>query len=372
MRIISDRGILLYALSHDPISYEATGSSMENAMKFSLMGLATLSLTLLSFTAAPAIAAPDYRITRSVALGTPDRWDYVVFDAGMNRVYVAHGDRVTVVDARSGEIVGQVGHVPGGTHGTGISSGTGQGFTDDGRAGQVVAFDLKSLKIAHRIKADVDADAIVFDKATGHIFIIEGDPAAITVIDPQTDTVAATIKAGEKMEYAAADDKGTIFVAGEANSDILRIDARTNKVTAQWPTPDCTSPHGLAIDKAAHRLFMGCVNKLLMVVDADNGHVIAALSIGKGSDAVAFDPIRKRVFSSNGGDGTVTVYQQTSADVYKALDPIITAVSGRTMAIDPVSGRLFVAVADTDPNPVVGKRAVVRPGTLKLLFIDPK
>jgi DNA-binding beta-propeller fold protein YncE len=340
---------------------------MENIVKFNPMAFAGLL-----FLAAPAIAAPDYVIARSVALGAPDRWDYVVFDAGMSRVYVAHGDRTTVVDARSGEIIGQVSEIPGGTHGTAMSAATGQGFTDDGRAGQAIAFDLTSLKITHRIPADVDADAIVIDKATGHIFVIEGDPAAITVIDPKTDAVVATIKAGEKMEYAAADDRGTIYVAGEANSDIIRIDARTNTVTARWPTPDCTSPHGLAIDKAAHRLFMGCINKMLMVVDADNGHVIAELPIGKGNDAVAVDPVRKRVFSSNGGDGTISVYQQTAPDTYAALDPIVTAISGRTMSIDPVSGRLFVAVADTDPNPVPGKRPIVRPGTLRLLFIDPK
>jgi YVTN family beta-propeller protein len=318
-----------------------------------------------------ALASPAYVLTKSVPLGAPDRWDYTVFDAGSGRVYVAHGDKVAVVDGRSGELIGQVEGVAGGTHGTGISTGTGQGFTDDGRNGVAVAFDLKTLKTVKQVPADKDADAIATDEATGHVFVVEGDPGTISVIDPKTDAVVATVKAGEKLEYAAGDDNGTIYVAGVEKSDLLRIDAHTNTVTAQWPTPNCAKPHGLAFDKAGLRLFMGCVNSTMMVVDADSGRVVAELPIGKGSDAVAFDPKRKRVFSSNGVDGTITVYQQTSPDAYQRLDPIATAVSGRTMAVDPISGRLFIAAADTDPSPTPGGRAVTRPGTLKLLMLDP-
>jgi DNA-binding beta-propeller fold protein YncE len=116
---------------------------------------------------------------------------------------------------------------------------------------------------------------------------------------------------------------------------------------------------------------MGCVNSAMMVVDADTGRVVAELPIGRGSDAVAFDPKRKRVFSSNGVDGTVTVYQQTSPNDYRALEPVQTAVSGRTIAVDPASGRLFIAAAETDPNPTPGGRPRPRPGTLKLMMFDP-
>jgi DNA-binding beta-propeller fold protein YncE len=326
---------------------------------------------LLAGVALPAAAAPAYALVKSVPLGAPDRWDYVVFDADTGRVYAAHGDRIAVVDAHSGALVGQVVGIPGGTHGTGISAKTGQGFTDDGAAGQAVAFDLKTLKVTKQIPADKDADAIATDKATGHIFIIEGDPGAITVIDPKTDQVAATIKAGEKMEYGVGDDQGVVYVAGEEKRDLLKIDARTNTVAARWATPDCASPHGLALDRVGRRLFMGCVNGLMMVVDADSGRVVAKLPIGKGSDAVAWDATRKRAFSSNGVDGTITVYQQTSPDAYKALEPIGTAVSGRTMAVDPQSGRLFVLAADTDPPAAPGGRARPRPGTLKLMLLDP-
>lgn len=328
-------------------------------------------LLALGTTAQAGAEPPSYSLAKTVPLGAPDYWDYVVFDADTDRVYVAHGDRVAVIDARSGAIVGEVPGIAGGAHGVAISVATGQGFTDDGRNGKAVVFDLKSLRVTRQISADLDADAIAFDKVTGHVFVIEGDPGAITVIDPTTDTVVATIKVGEKLEYGVGDDRGMIYVAGEANSDIVKIDARTNSVVTHWSTPDCASPHGLAIDKAARRLFIGCVNSVMLVVDADSGRAVARLPIGRGSDAIAFDPKRKRAFSSNGADGTITVYQQASADTYKAMAPITTAVSGRTMSVDPHTGRLFVAAADTDPSPVPGARAKVRPGTLKLLMFDP-
>jgi YVTN family beta-propeller protein len=321
--------------------------------------------------ASPASAAPAYTLTKSTPLGLPDRWDYVVFDGKTQRVYIAHSAKVAVIDARSGDLVGEVEGIPGGTHGTGISAATGQGFTDDGMNGQAVVFDLKTLKVTKQIAADKDADAITTDAATGHVFVIEGDPGAITVIDPKTDTVAATIKVGEKMEYGTSDGHGFVYVAGVEKSDLVKIDARTNTVVAHWATPDCARPHGLALDRVGHRLFMGCVNSVMMVVDSNDGRIVAKLPIGKGSDAIAYDSKRKRVFSPNGIDGTVTIFQQTSPDSYVPLETLTTSVSGRTMDVDPATGRLFIVAAETEPNPTPGGRPHAKPGTTQVMIFDP-
>ena len=330
-----------------------------------------LAAAALLFSAASLAASPTYTLGKSISIGAPDRWDYVVFDDQTNRVYLAHGDRLSVIDGTSEKLVGDVQGIAGGTHGTAVSLATGQGFTDDGANGKAVAFDLKTLKVTKEIPADLDADALALDPVTGHLFVVEGDPAALTVIDAKTDAPIGTIKAGEKLEYAVADGHGAIYVAGEANGDMLKIDARSNRIVSRWPTPGCTSPHGLAFDMKGHRAFMGCANRVLIVVDTTTGRNVAKLPIGKGSDAVAFDPVRRRVFSSNGGDGTITAYQQISPDRYTQLAPITTLVSARTMSVDPKTGRLFVAGADTDPNPTPGGRPRVRPGTLRLLVFRP-
>jgi DNA-binding beta-propeller fold protein YncE len=327
------------------------------------------AIALLPFAA--ATAAPAYAPAGAVTLGAPDRWDYVVFDAGSGRVYVAHSDRVAVIDGTAGTLIGEVTGVAGGTHGIGVSARTGQGFTDDGRNGLAVAFDLKSLKVTKSLPAGEDADAMAMDPVTGRVFVMHGDPRKVTVVDPTNDTIAATIAAGEKLEYGAADGKGFIYLSGAEKRDLLKLDTRTNAIVARWSTPDCTSPHGMAVDPVGHRAFMGCINAELMVVDTRDGRIVAELPIGRGSDAVAFDAKRKRVFSSNGVDGTITVYQQVTPDKYEALDPVTTQITGRTMSVDPQSGRLFVAAIETDAPATLGGARQRRPGTLKLLMFDP-
>lgn len=332
---------------------------------------------LIGLAAGTAQAQPSYHVTKSVMLGAPDRWDYLVYDVPSHRLYVSHGDRVTVLDGKAGSILGQVEGMPGGTHGIGIVRAVGKGYTDDGKAGEAVAFDLKTFETGKRIKAENDADGIAFDPASGHIFVVDGDSKVLTVIDPKTDTAIATIDAGGGLEYAVSGNNGKLYVNGAQNKEIVRVDTASNQVDAHWPIPDCTSPHGLAIDTRAGRLFVSCVNNVLTVVNTQNGAVVATLPIGSGSDGAAFDPVRKLIFSSN-FDGTVSVIHQVAPDKYQPLDSIKTQVTGKNMTIDPVSGRLFVAVADIDPTAPVPPGPNGRPGrprplpdSLKILFLDP-
>jgi YVTN family beta-propeller protein len=344
---------------------------------------------------AQAQSTPAYTVTKTVPLGTPDRWDYVVFDSSTQRVYVAHGDRVTVVDGRDGTIRGQIEGFPGGTHGIAISAATHRGYTDDGHAGEAGSFDLQTLKPEKRIKAGADADAVVYDPATGHVFVVNGDPGTLTVIDPKTDSAVATLNLGGKLEYAVAGGDGKLYVNGEENKEIVRVNTKTNQVDARWPIPNCTKPHGLAIDTSSRRLFSSCANSVLVVVNTDTGATVATLPIGLGTDAAAFDPKRKLVFSSNGQDGTLSVIQEKDAQTYVSLGSIKTAPTARTMGLDPDTGRIYLVAADIEAAPTADSAAahatpsagsptqVAHPaapqthrmpivsGSLKLLFLDP-
>jgi YVTN family beta-propeller protein len=331
--------------------------------------------------ASTATQSVDYRITKTVALGAPDRWDYVVYDAPSHRVYVSHGDRVTVVDGRNGTIVGQIEGMPGGTHGIAISHAAGLGYTDDGEHAQATAFSLRTLKVVKRLTAQDDADAVTIDPTSGHVFVVDGDPGTLTVIDPKSDSVVATVNLGSKLEYPVAGNNGKLYVNGVEKRVIYRIDTASNQVDATWPISDCEAPHGLAVDTATHRLFSSCENQRLVVVNADDGAVVASVPIGRGTDAAAFDPQRKLIFSSNGMDGTVSVIREVNADTFAPAGTIKTMISGRTMGVDPVSGRLYVAAAELDQAALAayqaaraaGRRArpPLVPGSLKLLFLDP-
>ena len=319
--------------------------------------------------------AQTYRITKSIPLGPPDRWDYLTFDPASGQVFVSHGDRVTVVDGKSGGVLGQVEGLPGGTHGIAIVTALNRGYTDDGRAGTAASFDLKRLNILHRIPASPDADGILFDPASGHIFVIGGDSAKVTVIDPKSDAVVTTIDGGGGLEFGAVGDAGKIYVNGAEKNEIVRIDTATNRVDAHWPLPECRSPAGMAMDHAAHRLFSSCRNKVLVVVNSDNGAIVATLPIGEGTDAAGFDPVRRLVFSSN-REGTLSVIVEQSPNRYVPLPPVKTEFGARTMTLDPQSGRIFLVTADFAVNPKATAsdprhRYTVKPGTVRLLFLDP-
>ena len=347
---------------------------MRRSISLIVVVMAALLAPAAAATAASPAEPPNYHVSKVVPLGLPDRWDYVVFDPESRRIYVAHGDRITIVDGRSGVLIGTVEGMPGGTHGVAVSRATGKGYTDDGKAGMVVEFDLTTLKVIKQIKAESDADGIVFDPSSGHIFVIDGDSGKLTVIDPKTDAIVATIEGGGGLEFGDTGNNGKFYVDGAENNEIVRVDTATNKADAHWAMPTCLRPHGLAIDRVHHRLFASCSNKVMVVMNADSGAVIATLPIGEGSDFAAFDPERGLAYSSN-RDGTLSVVAEKSPDNFVALPAIPTQLGARTMAIDPKSGRIYLVTADMTINqtaaPADSRHRYINPGSVRLLFLDP-
>ena len=353
------------------------------------MKAAVGTLGVLASLAMAATGAPTYQISRTISLGSPDSWDYVTYDESSHHVFVSHFDRVTVVDDLSGTVIGQVTGLPGGTHGIAIVKAQHRGYTDDGAAGIAASFDLSTFKVQKKLKANDDADGITFDPVSSHVFVIDGDSGFVTVIDPKANAVITNISVGSKLEFAVAGDNGKLYINDAANNQIVRIDTRSNQIDAHWPMAGCERPHGLAIDTDSHRIFSTCPNQVMEVLNTDTGAIVATLPIGKGTDAAAFDPQRKRAFSSNGQDGTLTVVQESDPNTYAVIDTIPTAVTGRTMAIDPLSGRLFIVAAQLDqtspapssaPAPAASagapatpprRRLPIVPGSLKLLILDP-
>lgn len=344
-------------------------------MKSQILGCAAILCLLSATQAGGQTAAPTYNLIASVPLGPGDRWDYVTFDAAQDRVYVSHGDHVTVVDARARIVIGDVGTFPGGTHGIGIVPQLDRGYTDDGKAGTASAFDLKSLKVGQSMAAASDADGILYDRPSGHIFVINGDSGSITVIDPVANRPVATIAIGAGLEAGVTDGTGKLYVDGAENQDVIEIDTKTNAVLAHWPLPDCVRPHGIAVDAKSRRIFATCFNKKMDILDADSGKFVASEPIGDFSDGAAFDPVRKLALSPN-GDGTLSVIHETDANHFEALPAVPTQRSARTIAIDPATGLIYLPAADIakiDMPTTPGGRMHVTyvPGSLKLLVFQP-
>ena len=339
-----------------------------------MRALSALSLSLILAAAlAPAAqaAAPDYRITKTVPLGGPDKWDYLAFDAVAHRVVVAHGSEATLVDSDSGTVVGRLGPIK---HTNGVMIAHGRVYATSQDPDLLVAFDLVSLKQVAAIPVGKGPDGAFYDPESRRGFVVNEDDKTVTILDLDADKPLFTTPLGGAPEFLTA-AAGKLYVNIKDRREIVRIAIANGKLDAHWPIPDCDSPHGLAADPAAHRLFSSCVNGKMMVVDTDTGKVVAALPIGKRTDAAAFDPKRKLAFSPN-SEGTLSVIAEKSATEFAALGDVATAPGARAMAIDPDTGRIFLVTADvasTEPAEDGGKptRFKFVPGSFKMLFLDP-
>lgn len=299
---------------------------------------------------ATAAAGQGYHITKTYKVGGEGGWDYVTVDASARRFYISRGTHVIVLDADSGKNVGDIPDTPG-VHGIALAPELGKGFTSNGREGTVTIFDIKTLAPSgSKVKVGDNPDAILYDPATKRVFTFNGRSQDSTAIDAESGKVLGTIKLDGKPEFAASDAKGEIFVNIEDKSELVAIDPKKLEVKAKWPLAPCTEPSGLAIDRKHRRLFVGCDNKMMAVVDADSGKVLATPAIGEGVDATAFDDETGLAFASC-GEGVLTVVKEESPDKFSVSENVPTKRGARTMALDSKTHDVFTVTADFGPPP---------------------
>jgi DNA-binding beta-propeller fold protein YncE len=308
-------------------------------------------------------------------VGGEGGWDYLTVDPDARRLYISRGNRVVVLDLDKETVVGELGDTPG-VHGIAIVPELGKGFTSNGGDSSVTAFDLKTLKATGKIKARGVPDAILYDPASKRVITFNHGTNDGTVIDPAAEKVTGTIDFGGEPEAAVADGKGHIFVNIRSASEVAELDPLALRVLHRWSLSPGQRPNGLAIDAKNRRLFSGCNgNSQMVVMDADTGAVIATVPIGRGSDGCGFDPAKGLAYSSNGGDGTLTVVGESGPGKYQVVATIPTQATARTMALDPSTHRLYLSAATPLPAPAGaqpkargGRRGNV-PGSFVILVV---
>lgn len=299
--------------------------------------------------AAPAPGPSGYHLIKTIKVGGEGFWDYLEFDSLTRRLFISRGNKVVVLDVDSEKVVGEIPDTTG-VHGIALAPDLGDGFTSNGGAGTVSIFDMKTLQVIGNVKAGMNPDAIVYDPATKRVFTMNGRSSDSTAIDAKSGQVVGTIPLDGKPEFAVADGAGHVYVNIENKSEEVQIDSRNLVVTARWPLAPGESPSGLAIDAKNRRLFAGCHNKMMAILDADSGKVIATPPIGVGVDANRFDPGTGFAFASNGG-GTLTVVHEDSPDKFSVVEEVPTQMGARTMALDPKTHEVFLVTAQFAPPP---------------------
>jgi YVTN family beta-propeller protein len=330
-----------------------------------------LILFALALIAAPALLAAQqpYKIIDHWKLGGEGGWDYLLVDSAIHRLYLTHGARVDVVDTQSGKPVGSIAGLHG-THGIALDDAGKFGYISDGAGNAVVVFDRATLAAVATIPAGQNPDGIIFEPATQTVWAFNGRSKDVSVIDTATRKVVATIPLPGKPEFPAVDGKGLVFDNIEDKSEVVRIDAKTKKLT-EWPS-GCESPSGLAFDVTGAKLFPVCDGKKMSVIDSNTGKLIANPTIGDGPDAAGYDAAHKLAFASS-GDGTLSVID-TAAPGYPTIESLPTQRGARTMAYDAGSDRIYLVTAEfgpkPDPTPENPRpRAPILPGTFVVLVV---
>ena len=291
-----------------------------------------------------------YHITTTYKLGGDGGWDYLTLDSASRHLYVSRGSHVIVINADTGKPVGDIPDTQG-VHGIALAPELNRGFTSNGREGTVTIFDLTTLKPITKVKVGDNPDAILYDPSSKRVFTFNGRSHDATAIDAANENVIGTIKLDGKPEFAVSDGKGELFVNIEDKSELVALDPAKLAVKATWSlAPGCESPSGLAMDRKNRRLFAGCENQVMAVVDADSGKVIATPAIGKGVDAARFDPATGFAFASCGADqGVLTVIHEDSPDKFTVVENVLTQKGARTMELDEKTHEVFLVTAKFGP-----------------------
>jgi hypothetical protein len=338
---------------------------MRMGVRLSLTLPATILLATTMVLRAVAWSA-DYKVVETWKLGGDGGWDYLTADSDGHRLFIARSTRVMVIDTESGKQVGEIPDTPG-VHGVALDYELGRGFTSNGREDTVSTFNLKSLAVEKKIKVGSGPDAILYDPFSKRVFTFngKGHETTATAVDASKGEVVGKVELGGKPEFAATDEKGTVFVNIEDTSELVAFDPQKLTVKSRWKLTDCEEPTGLAIDRKNRRLFAGCGNKKMAIIDADSGKVVASPAIGEGCDATGFDADLGLAFAS-AGDGTITVIREDGKDKFSVAQTVATQKGARTMALDAKTHKLFTVTANVGPRP----ERKVEPDSFVVLVVE--
>lgn len=327
------------------------------------------------FFCAAALATEPYKFLNEIPIGGEGGWDILTIDSAASHLYLSHATKVIIVDLNKNAVVGEIADTPG-VHAFVPVPDLQRGFSSNGKESTSSVVDLKILSTISKIDTGANPDAIVYQPRRGEVYVFNHTGNSATVIDAKAAKVVATIPLGGSPEFAAADSStGRVYCNIEDKNEVAVIDTTKHEVVARWPVAPGEEPSGIALDATHHRLFAGCHNKMMTMLDTETGTVITTAPIGAGVDGCAFDDATQLAFASC-GDGTTTITKEETPDKLTVVQTLTTERGARTMALDPKTHRIYLPSAQFQPPPSPSPgaspaRPTIIPNTLKLLVYGP-
>ncbi len=305
--------------------------------------------------AAGAHAQHFHQLESAVKLKSakPD-WDYVTLDPARGHLFIGRrGEGVVVYDVKAKKVVKTLDKSDD-ANAVALVPEFDRGYSTNGD-GTSTVFQISTLKTLDRIKlGGEDADAAFYEPVTKQLAFTLGDAKKIVFVDAKTAKVAGELAMeSKKLDGTVPDGNGNLFMALRDRNAVAKIDARARSLVAEWKTEGCEQPTGIAYDAASKRIFIGCrgAKPVLAVMDADSGKVIATHEIGRGNDGVIYDADTKRIYTSNGVDANLVIYDQVDANTYKLAEATTTRPYARTMALDPKTKKVYMVTAEGTADP---------------------
>jgi len=338
-------------------------------MGFLMKAIITLAIGLAA-TATLLAADANYHLLNTIPVGGDGGWDYLSVDSAAQRLYVSHGTKVVVIDLAKDAVVGEITNTPG-VHGLAPCPDLGLGVTSNGREDKAGIVDLKSLQTTAKVDTGKNPDGMLYEPGQHEVYLFNGRGQSATVINPKTAQVVATIPLGGKPEFAQADAAaGRVYNNLEDKNEVVAIDTKQHAVVNRWPIAPGEEASGMAFNEKTHHLFLGCGNKLMVMLDSTTGKVLASVPIGDGVDANAFDPATQLAFASC-GEGTVTIAKE-DGDKLTVVQTLPTEKGARTMTIDPATHKIYLAAAQFDAPAAGQRRGKMVAGSFKILVYGPQ
>jgi DNA-binding beta-propeller fold protein YncE len=331
------------------------------------------ALALSAALAAPALAE-GYKVVDRIKM--PDGgWDYIVSDPDHGRIYRTRTDGTDVIDVKTGK-VSQLTNTGNG-HMVVVVPGTTLGVLPLRVPAKTIRiFDTAADKVVADVPGGEAPDGATYDPFSKHVFVINHNSSDVTEVDPVAGKVVATITiGGSKLEFADSDSMGHVFVNVQEKGEIAVIDVKAQKVSATYKMAGCEDNSGLAYTGSKTKLLIAsCGNGVAKVVAADSGKEVASIPIGKGPDAVIYDPQRQLAFIPCGRDGVLEIISVADPAHVALVQHLATQVLARTGAVDPQSGRVYLMTAVSDPSKPLGGggRPTPKDGSFEMLVIAPQ
>ena len=312
--------------------------------------------------AQPAAEAGPYRLLRTERVGGEGGFDYVYADADGRRLYVPRSTRPAGrVDVYDLDTLKPVGQIPdtNGVHGVAVDPKSHHGFSS---SKPVVMFDTQTLKPIKNIDVEGNPDGILFDPATESILVLSHRAPNVTVIKASDGSITGTIDLGGAPEQGASDGNGRVYIDVEDKDNVAVVDIKALKVLAHYDlSGKGGGPAGLALDPKNHVLFAFCRNPhTAVILNADDGKILATLPIGNGVDAGEFNPHTMEAFSSQ-RDGTLTVIKETGPTTFEVEQTVQTKAGAKTSTLDAKTGKIYLITADQAPPPAGNPGADAQP-----------